>query len=89
MKCAILVGMEILTALVGLYGVALLSCVGYWLRKLDKKIDDTNAIVRRELRPNGGVSIFDKVTDIQERLKDGDYILNDHAKRIEKLEGEK
>ena len=89
MKCAILVGMEILITLVGLLGTALLSGFAYWLHKIDKKLEDTNAIVRRELRPNGGLSIFDKITDMQERLKDGDYRFSDHAKRIEKLEGEK
>ena len=34
----------------------------------EKLLADTNEIVRRELRPNGGESIFDRVTNIESSL---------------------
>ena len=69
--------------------VALLGVVisgGGWLyRRLDRKVDDTNQIIRRELRPNGGVSMFDRVTEIEHRLRDGDHTMKNLDANIQQL----
>ena len=58
-----------------------------------KAVDDTNEIVRRELKPNKGSSMFDRVANIKEqvtkieyRLGSGDHRLENHGDRIAALE---
>ena len=81
-----LLRMEVLFGwlIVALLGVII--SVGGWLyRRLDRKVDDTNQIIRRELRPNGGDSMFDRVTEIEHRLRDGDHTMKNLATNIQQL----
>ena len=61
--------MEIaITLLVAGTGV-LLAVIGWfaraWAARVEQQISDTNAIVRRELRPNGGQSMWDRMTHVE------------------------
>ena len=74
---------ELLIEITAILSVALITGTGFYLRsiksqfqeafsELDKKVEDTNDIVRRELRPNGGDSVFDRVSAIEKRMVAGD-----------------
>lgn len=87
------VALAVFGALVACLLTALLGGLAYHFRRIDarlaalkQKIDDTNDIVRRELRPNGGDSIFDRVSLIEIRLRDGDYRMGVLAGRIEDIQ---
>ena len=83
---------EIVLLLVGVLLTSIGAGIGWYLRQLGArisglkaKIDDTNQIIRRELRPNGGVSMFDRVTEIEHRLRDGDHTMKNLATNIQQL----
>ena len=57
--------------------------LGWWMARLDRKIEDTNAIVRRELRPNGGHSVHDRIGAIEARLVDGDHRMRAIEKSVD------
>ena len=78
--------LELLAGLVLVLLSAILAGGGWMVMRLEKMVHDTNDTVRLQLRPNGNTSLYDKVADIQARLKVGDKVLEGHAERLEKLE---
>ncbi len=65
---------------------ALVTGIGYFLVRLERRVDDTNRIVRQELRPNGGTSMFDRIANIEQRLVNGQHRMDSHEVRLHNLE---
>ena len=76
----------VLIALLGAAFAAIISMVGYFYLRLERKIENTNSIVRRELRPNGGESMFDKVDVIEKRLINGSFQMDSLDVRLQNIE---
>ena len=74
------------TVLIAIIAPVIVSMVGYLYIRLERKIEDTNAIVRRELRPNGGESMFDKVESIEKRLINGSFQMDSLDVRLQNIE---
>ena len=70
--------------------IALATAAGYAWRKWGRPtvawFRALGDAVERELMPNGGESIKDRVAEIHVRLKDGDAVFDDHERRIKALE---
>jgi len=65
---------------------ALVAGIAYFLARMERRVDDTNKIVRQQLRPNGGDSIYDRVTSIERRLVDGAHQMDGLDARLQNIE---
>lgn len=74
-------GVGSLAAIVLALGIIGRAMIGVY--RLAKRIDETNALVQRELRPNGGSSLRDVINRVEANVDDAVHRL---GKRLDAVE---